>query len=275
METNLELLRTKTAKYFAILKVGYQSATVYTGDMITLGLLVALRVFILSQLYRVTYATLDKDVINGLTLPMTMWLITLAQSQQLTSSTRQMIRNFQDEIKNGNIAYTLSKPYSLVLYLYSQYLGRFCARIPPAVGLGLLAAWILVGSVAITWQALFAAAILAIFGFTLNMILTVTIGLGAFWFEEVTAFRWVYDKLQWIFSGMIIPLALFPASIRSVAEYTPFGLLFYPAARIFVGFENTAFIRYLVLQLVWIIVFGTIMFSIYKRGSKNVAINGG
>lgn len=265
----------KIAKYAAILKIGYQNARVYVGDNLSMGFSVGIRMVILGQLYVVTFAQTGSDTIGGLTLPMTLWLITMAQSQQLTSATRKTVLYLQSEIQSGNIAHVMAKPYSLVLYIYFTYLGRFYTRIWTGLICGFVVSYFIAGGITLTWPALLGSAILSFCGFTLNIIISQIIGLSAFWTEDVTGFRWIYDKLQWVFSGMIIPLAFFPDALRLFAEYSPFGVLFYPSARIFVGFEAELFFRYLSFQIGWIIVMGLILHVIYNKGKKNVSINGG
>lgn len=268
-----EVIWRKIAKYFAIFKIGSENQAVDKGDMISLGVLVAIRVVLLTQLYRAVY--LNETAIEGLTISMTMWSITVAHSMQLSSGTRQIILGLRDEIRTGNIAHTLSKPYSFLLYLYTVFLGRFWTRLASGLALGLLTAFVLAGPIHLTFSAVVASIILAFFGITLNSVITMIIGICAFWTEEVTAFRWVYDKIQWTFSGMMIPLAFFPDTLKTVVEYSPFAVLFYAPGRILVGFEPGLFIKYLGLQIFWLVIFTILLAIIYRKGQNNVSINGG
>jgi ABC-2 type transport system permease protein len=213
--------------------------------------------------------------ISGLTLTMTVWSLAMAQSLQLSSGTRMTILKLQDEIVSGNIAYVINKPYSFLGYLYSQDLGRFPARFFGGAFLGFAACFMLVGPLHTTMPTLLATFVLIMMGFTLNVLISMVIGMLCFWTEDVSAYRWIYDKVQWTFSGMVIPLAMFPDTFRKIIEYTPFGQLFYPAARIFVGYNPGLFLRYLSFQIFWSIVFLFLAFIIYKKGIRNVANNGG
>src|SRR5690606_16318846 len=184
-----------------------------------------------------TFTSVGLQVVDGFTLSMVVWSVMITNALQLCSGTRQMILELQDEIKSGNVAHTLSKPYSLIAYFMLQYFGRFQTKVFAAVSVGALAAAFFAGVPQITVLGIICGIILASFGFLINAAISIGIGLCAFWVEDVSGFRWVYDKFQWVLSGMVIPLAFLPDGLRLIIEYSPFGQLFYSAGRILVDYN--------------------------------------
>ena len=51
--------------------------------------------------------------------------------------------------------------------------------------------------------------------------MTVMIGLSAFMVEDVSAFMWIYQKLAFIFGGMLIPLDFYPQVAADHCQSTP------------------------------------------------------
>lgn len=270
-----QVLVNKGLKYWAIFQVGRRNASVYLVDLWSLGIMVGIRVGVITQLYTATFLSIGVVVVDGFTIPMTVWSVMVANALQLCSATRQIIFELQDEIKNGNIAHIMGKPYSLPTYFILIYFGRFRARFIPAVLIGGLFAWMFVGMPDITILGILTATILAIFGFFLNASISLIIALGSFWIEDVSAYRWIYDKAQWALSGMVIPLAIFPGNFKTLIEYSPFGQLFYSAGRMLVGFDTLLFLKYFATQIFWLAIMLILVAVIYRKGTKNVSINGG
>jgi ABC-2 type transport system permease protein len=240
-----------------------------------LGAIAGIRIWVLYQLYQVTYRSVGLTTVGELTVPMTVWALALIQSVFLSTGTRLIIRELSDDIIAGNIAYIINRPYSLPLYIYFSTWGRVIARIIPTLMIGSLVAFVLVGPLRFTFAGLAGGIILLFLGLSLNALLSICIGLLAFWMEDVSAVRWIYDKVQWALGGIVIPVALFPDKWRTIAEVLPFPHLFYTPAQIMVNFNADKFFYYLILQVIWIAVISALCAFIYRRGIKNVSINGG
>jgi len=265
----------KFLKYFEIAKVSYRHATTYIGDLISLGLLVGVRLWVLKQLYFVVYASDPTRQIGGLTTAMAVWSLTFTNSFQLGVGSRMVLQPIAEDIQSGNIAYMLNKPYLFLTYLYFSNIGRLAARLIPTLVLGIIVTLVLVGPITFTWQAVAAGIVLAGLGLSLNLVFIFIIGILAFWVEEVRPYRWVIDRIQWIIGGMVIPLTLFPDWLRKTAELLPFAQFFYGPARILVSFDQGLFIKFLLVQIFWLAVGIITLVTLFRKGIKNVSINGG
>ena len=135
--------------------------------------------------------------------------------------------------------------------------------------------YFLVGPLNVSLAGLIAGIFMMFMGFVLYFAITLVIGLLAFWIEDVTSIDWLFRACSMIFGGAILPLALFPEAIKNVAEYLPFGQLYYSAARLIVHFEQAEFIKFLTIQSVWLAIFSILSFAILREGVKRVSISGG
>ncbi|HAE58967.1 MAG TPA: ABC transporter permease, partial [Anaerolineae bacterium] len=99
--------------------------------------------WIFYQLWRVTFAAAGADEINGLTVAMTVWYLMLAETIEL--SRPRLGNTISDAVKDGSIAYILSKPYDFLLYHYSSSMGETIFRGLINALLGGAMVWLLVG----------------------------------------------------------------------------------------------------------------------------------
>jgi len=264
----------KPLKYLSIAEINSRNNLQYLGNLISRGLAITLRIWVFSQLYRVTYAATHVEQIGGLTVAMVVWSLMFAQS--FYSAGRPFpSRIIDEEIKSGAFAYAVNKPYSYPLFHFAGYLGRAVPHTITTVALGTIAALILVGPIPLQPIAIGLGAILLFFGYTLEFLMTFLIGLTAFWIEDTSAFTWIYSKGQMVFGGLILPIALFPTTLQRIAELLPFSQLFYGAARLMVQFDIHLFFRFLAIQLAWIAVFAVLVSILFNKGIKHVSQNGG
>lgn len=261
-------------KYLEIFKVSYSSSSVYLANLVFQSITVVFRVWIFTQLYKVTYSVAHSTDIGGLTIPMAVWSLTLVQGFQ-TATQPSLIRMIEEEVKSGSLAYSINRPYSYLLFHYFGFLGRTLPKLVTNLIIGAIATVILVGFIQFTWMGLLLGVLLVFFGYTLDFAMQFIIGLSSFWVEDTSAFRWIYSKMFLIFGGAIVPLSLFPDAVRNIGELSPFAQLYYGASRIIVNFDSTLFERFFIAQLFWVALFMLIASFMFKKGVKNVSINGG
>ena len=261
-------------KYWEVARVHYRASAIYFANVLSRGLLVALRVWILTQLYQITFSSTGQAEIGGLTLPMTLWLLMFSQSFQ--STTKPILSKLiEEEVRSGTIAYSLGKPYSYLMFHYSAFLGRILPNMLFNIIVGSLTVWWLVGGITFSWTGFWLCLPIIILGFSLDYVISATIGVLAFWFEDIEAFIWIYRKAQLVLGGTLLPLSLFPDHFRTFVEWLPFSQMYYSGARIFVKPEISLFFHYLTVQVIWLIVTLILLHWLFNKASKNISINGG
>jgi ABC-2 type transport system permease protein len=122
----------------------------------------------------------------------------------------------------------------------------------------------------------FLIAIPAILGaWILHFCINAMIGLSAFVVEDVSAFTWIYQKLAFIFGGMLIPLDFYPQWLQTLAKFLPFSSAIYGPARLFVTPSVELFVNVMSLQLAWILALTFVLVIVYRRGLTQLTVNGG
>ena len=130
-------------KYFAIFRATLINSLAYPGELLGRSLIILPFMWIFHQLWQVTFAAAGTDRINGLTVATTLWYLMLAETIEL--SRPRLGNTISDAVKDGSIAYILSKPYDFLLYHYSSSMGETVFRAALNALLGGALVWLLVG----------------------------------------------------------------------------------------------------------------------------------
>jgi ABC-2 type transport system permease protein len=264
----------KIFKYLSVAKISFANSFAYMANVISRSWPVFIRVWIFVQLYEVTFSVTGTSQVNGLTVAATIWILAFAQSFG-NSSRPPISRIINDEIRSGDLQYVISRPYSYIGFHYFSQMGRIAAFLVPSIAVSVGSAWFFVGGIDVSIEGLAWGSVLFLLGMTLDFLMSFAIGSLAFWIEDSTSLTWIYHKAQIILGGLIIPIAMFPEGVRRVVEILPFSQLFYSAASIIVNFDMQTVERFLMIQGFWIGIFLTIVIMMFRRGIRNVSINGG
>jgi ABC-2 type transport system permease protein len=259
-------------KYWAVFQITLINSLAYPGELIGRSLMIIPFMWIFYQLWKVTYAASGTDVINGLTLSNVLWYLMLAETIELGRP--PLARTISENVKDGSIAYLLNKPYDFLLYQFSTTMGEtvFRAAMNALFG-GAVLLWLIGPPEHLEG---FVIALPAIFGaWILHFCVTAMIGLSAFLVEDVSAFMWIYQKLAFLFGGLLIPLDFYPVWLQTIARLLPFSSITYGPARLFVTPTPELFLSVMALQIVWIVALAFLLTFAYRRGVAYLTVNGG
>jgi ABC-2 type transport system permease protein len=230
-------------------------------------------IFVFIELWTVTFGVSGHGSFAGFDLRRMIWYLVITESVVL--SCPRTFDRVDQEVKAGDIAYTLTKPYSYGLFHAAGYFGNALLTLPVNFVVGASLAWIAVGPppVSLTiWPVVAAAVLLAI---ALNFAVEFMIGLSAFWFEDTFAFYWIYQKLTFTLGGLFLPLTFFPGWLKAIAQRLPFSSITYAPARLVAGEGAGTVASTIATQIGWLVVLGTIAVLVFRHGVRQVNVNGG
>jgi ABC-2 type transport system permease protein len=274
------MLRTKTrwsfvlrsGKYWSIFRTQLINTMAYPVDFLARSFMIVLFMWIFAQLWGTTFETSGANSISGLTLRDTMWYLMIAEtivlSQPLIST------SISESVKDGSIAYFLSKPYNFIFYQMSVNFGDSLLLLATNALAGGAVVWAMVGPPpdiggwAMTLFTIFLALMI-------NFCMNAMIGMLAFVTEEINAFQWIYTKFVLILGGVLIPLDFFPPWLKSISLVMPFAHMTYGPARLFVEPEVSRFVELVSLQLIWLAILGISLSLMFRKATSWLVINGG
>jgi ABC-2 type transport system permease protein len=86
----------------------------------------------------------------------------------------------------------------------------------------------------------------------------------------------LFPIVMMFFSGLILPIPLFPSGLQKVLTYTPFSGLMDTPARVIMGHYSTAESIYAMgVQLIWIIIIFVVNDFLLENKLKKIVVQGG
>src|SRR5689334_4747402 len=101
-------------KYAAVLRVSVANNLAYMMEIFFRALMLIVLVFILSQLWKTTFALHKEKVLSGFSISDMVWYLIGAEAIALSLPT--LTRRIDQEVRSGQLAYLLGRPCSYVLY---------------------------------------------------------------------------------------------------------------------------------------------------------------
>ena len=260
-------------KYGQISKITMSNSLVYFWNFLSKNIFFVFIMFIYLMLWKNIYAQ-KGSTIAGLSLSAMIWYLVI--TELVTLSRTDIHVQVNEDVKSGNIAYLLNKPYNYVLYCFSYFLGEVGIKLLSNGIIGLSIGFIYAGALDNFNVVHLPFIVLSIIiGCCINFFIYITLALTSFWFEENTAFFWIYSKLIFTLGGMLIPLELFPNWLGKISMYLPFAYVTYVPARLAVDFSFENFHKQFSVQLLYLGIFFILSMTLYRKGAKNLNVNGG
>jgi viologen exporter family transport system permease protein len=177
-----------------------------------------------------------------------------------------VIWEFEELMVTGKLSLQLLQPLNPVWRFFASHLTERVVRLPlVAVIVGLAFAlypeafWLPDAAHAL------GAVALVMFAFLVRFILQYMMAMLAFWSERASAIEDLWYVLHLFLSGLIAPLEVYPASVRAVAELTPFPYLIYYPANLFCG-RSVPLAKAVLVLGTWGLVALLIQRRLWKKG---------
>ena len=189
-------------------------------------------------------------------------------------------REIADSIRSGQVAYDLSRPLDMYTHWYMRLVAlRSAPTLLKSIPIFVLALFFLPNDLAMHWPTFggFAAWVLATLGaLLLSCAITNFIQVCHFWTVTGYGVQRIAVSLVTLFSGMLIPLPLFPQFMQPFLRLQPFAGLSDMPSQLFAGsLPPSAIGGVLLLQLAWALVFVLLGRLMLARGLRRVTVAGG
>jgi ABC-2 type transport system permease protein len=183
-------------------------------------------------------------------------------------------RTLAQRVRTGDVVVDLGRPWDLQSALLAGDLGRaghaVFMRLLPPMAIGMVFFPFRWPEHAATW-ALFAVS--ALLGTTVSFGVRFLLNLSAFWLLDARGVLAVWGTVGGLLSGLILPLAWFPAWAQAVLAWTPFPALFQVPIDVFT--ERGDPIALLTRQLLWAAVLFGLGRVALARGTRRLVVQGG
>ena len=198
----------------------------------------------------------------------------LATTEWIILSAPQVHIEVQESIRRGDVICRLGRPVSYVGSTFAEALGQLAVRAPLLAATAWICAFAFTGWI----PPLASLAWTLPFGFAGAAVITgicLWIGLLAFWLEDVSPVFWIVQKLLFVLGGLMLPIELYPASIRMAAALTPFPTLLAGPGSFVLPHRSTSLGSLTVHVCAWGVATAVAVWWQFRRASATLTINGG
>lgn len=258
-------------KYFKILTISMKNSTTYLKDFVLGNLFIVLIILIYVVLWKNLYG---QNIQTGFTYSEIIWYLII--NETVFSSNMDLFKRIEDDIKSGNIAYHLNKPYTYPLFILFDSLGKNVLSFGVNVVFGLVVGLVSVGIIsAFNIKTMIPILVMMFLGVILNLLIYIALSLSSFWIEENKPFIWVYRQIVFAFGGFLIPITLFPKALYNLTVHMPWTYIAFHTANSAVKFTLPNFLNTLGWQIGYIALLLVIILIVYKKGAERLNVNGG
>ena len=261
-------------KYLFIFKSEIMNSLQYIFNIFVSLIGYAIIIFIFLNVWKYIYSNPD-EIINGYTMNQMIWYVTITEILWYVGAGRRYCKRIVEDVRGGNIAYNISKPYNYILYSLSSHLGT---RLTSAIlysCFGLIIGYIFLGSFPdVSIISVLATIISGVLAITINTLLVTFIGLFSFVIEDANPFHWLYSKVILVL-GTTFPIEYFPKFLQTIITYSPVYVVSYGPAKLFVDFSWDKFFHIIIADIIYIVISYILCTLIYRKGVKKLNVNGG
>lgn len=217
---------------------------------------------------------LNGGVINGVDYKTTMWSMFIYFCIMILNI-RRLDNIIMNEVKSGNVEMFMNKPTNYLLISFMRVIGQGIFSFLFISILGSIIMALFVGISNLNLPIFIPTFIITLFlGQILGLLVYGIIGLMAFFIQDVRPIHWIVDKFVMILGGSYLPISMFPNFMKVIAYASPFGAINFASSTVYDSW-NEEFITRILLQFMWIFIFGILMNYIYKKSKQKAMINGG
>lgn len=261
-------------KYIVIFKANLLSNLQYISNILLNSLGFIMHIFIFFQVWNYIYED-PSELINGYNKGQMVWYVIITEIIICSITGRRLVIEISKDIRSGNIAYNINKPYSYVGYIVFNTLGVTSIRGTTYMIIGIIMGISFLGNIPELSIANVVTIALSIFlAIVINLLFLTFVGLLSFIMEDSSPLYWLYSKMLLIL-GIVFPVEFFPGVMQIFIKYSPVYAICYGPARLFIDFELNTAIIVLISQIIYLFIGLILCELMYRKGVKKLNVNGG
>ncbi|MFG2049523.1 ABC transporter permease [Micromonospora sp. NPDC048935] len=250
-----------------------RTSLVYRSNYLVNVVAVVFQVYLLRILWTAVYQ--GRPEVAGVSLGIMITYATFANVQTWVTSPWEFSL-IPPRVREGQIAGDLTRPIGFTTQIHARQVGRALATAPFVAATLPLAVLVGGGRAPAGLAAAFGYALSMVLAYLVSAMLSVLVGMIAFWTMETTGIFVIYRVVFMFFSGALVPLWFMPDALRLVAEALPFQAVTYAPLAIYLGHAAAADVpNVLALQAFWVVLLWLGGRLVWSRAVHRVVIQGG
>ena len=114
-------------KYLYILKSEIMTNLQYSFDILVSFISYCVLIFVFLNLWNYIYQD-PSELINGYNMNQMIWYVIVTEILWMSLGGRKLCQKISNDVRSGNIAYNINKPYNYVEYAFCNHMGMVIIR---------------------------------------------------------------------------------------------------------------------------------------------------
>lgn len=260
-------------KYIEFMKASMKVETAYAAWYWAGTFATIVQLLILYYFWHAVYENRSTIADMPLEMMLTYMVIAMLMSEYVSGVGNQLA----EDIREGNIAIELMRPYHLLNKLVAMDIGfKLSSSFRSALPMFILAIFFIGIYIPTTVESWILFIISAILGVLIGAQIDLIIGVIAFWTINIWGLRVFKEAIIRFFSGALVPITLFPLWFQSLSQFLPFQSMVFIPVSIYTGsITGTDAYVAIVIQFFWLIAIFAIVRLIWTLAVRKVTIFGG
>ncbi|HBQ10831.1 MAG: ABC-2 family transporter protein [Sandaracinaceae bacterium] len=255
-----------------LMRVGVSQAVAYRAEMLVWVLTTTMPLIMLP----LWHAVAEEAPIRGFGQSrFTAYFLAAFVVRQVVGAWASWTINY--EVRTGALSQRLLRPIHPLWTYATENLASIPMRAAIALPVGLTAFFLTGGAHLVRGAAMWAIVPLALLGaWCITFFAHVTIGALSLWMDQSIKVMDIWSAGFFVFSGYLVPIALFPDWLRAAPEYMPFVYqLGFPVDLLTGALSEGEAWRRLGAQWLWVLGLGGLALLVWKRGLRRYGAFGG
>ncbi|MFN7250457.1 MAG: ABC transporter permease [Anaerobacillus sp.] len=260
-------------KYLEFMKVMMKVETAYAAWYWAGTFATVVQLLILYYFWNAVYENRTTIADMPLEMMLTYMVIAMLMSEYVSGVGNQLA----EDIREGNIAIELMRPYHLLNKLVAMDIGfKLSSSLRSALPMFMIAIFFIGIYIPTSIEGWLLFSISAVLGVLLGAQIDLIIGVVAFWTINIWGLRVFKEAIIRFFSGALIPISLFPMWFQTLSQYLPFQSMVFVPVSIYTGaLSGSAAYMAIAIQFGWLVAIFTFVRVIWALAVRKVTIFGG
>lgn len=229
--------------------------------------------FILLLTYNQLWSVIGIKEGNGQINAAFLWYLLLGEIIILSPS--KIEREIEYDIRSGNLSYYINKPVSFFAMRLSEALGNMSISFIFMIVFGSIITYLLTLRLPFEIKYFPTIILMCYISAIINVIMMLLVGFCALWIEDIRLLGMMAQRFAFVLGGAIFPLSIYPQWFIDIAKWTPYYSIYYLTIKLVYDFSWLNLFQALALNLIWVSIFGLLIYISYKKLYKKVEVCGG
>ncbi len=260
----------KSEKYFTVFKLSVIHTLKNPKALMGLSIFLITCMVIFAHLWKVAAAATGALDLNPNQL---LWYI--AFNEWVLIALPEIQEDMEEDLRSGRLAYLLPRPISYLAATFFEGLGALCVNL---IVLGIVTftftLW-QIGEMPFDGPAFLITLAIGFLAGCVGLIFKMLVGLSAFWVDQVEPFSWIWEKSLFALGGLMLPLAVYPEWLQTIAYLTPFPAILGERSALAIHFSMTNALSITATLVFWGVLGLGCLVLLYRKGLRIINVEGG